>query len=176
MTGLLGSFGVALVASLWAYKGWESTTYSAGETKNPQKNLPLGLFIGMAAVIVLYILANLAYLYVLPAGQIATSTRIAADAMSAAIGPIAASIISFIILFSIMGAANANVLSSPRVYYAMAKDGAFFKPMATVHPEIQDPPRRHHRHRPLVASSSASRGRSSSSSPMSSSASGSSSA
>jgi len=139
MSGLLGSFGIALVATFWAYKGWESTTYSAGETKNPQKNLPLGLFIGMAAVILLYILANLAYLYVLPAGQIATSTRIAADAMSAAIGPIAASVVSFIILFSIMGAANANVLCSPRVFYAMAKDGAFFKPLASVHPRFKTP-------------------------------------
>jgi basic amino acid/polyamine antiporter, APA family len=139
MTGLLGSFGVALVATFWAYKGWESTTYSAGETKNPQRNLPLGLFIGMVAVITLYILANLAYLYVLPAGEIATSTRIAADAMSAAIGPIAGSVISFIILFSIMGAANANVLCAPRVFYAMAKDGAFFKPMARVHPRFKTP-------------------------------------
>jgi len=139
MSGLLGSFGIALVATFWAYKGWESTTYSAGETKNPQKNLPLGLFIGMAAVILLYILANLAYLYVLPAGQIATSTRIAADAMSAAIGPIAASVVSFIILFSIMGAANANVLCAPRVFYAMAKDGAFFKPLAAVHPKYKTP-------------------------------------
>ncbi len=137
--GLVGAFGIALVSSFWAYKGWETATYSAGETRNPQRNLPLGLFIGMAIVIVLYIAANLAYLYVLPAGKIAESTRIAADAMSMAIGPAAASIISFVILFSIMGATNANFLCSPRVYYAMAKDGAFFKPLASVHAKYATP-------------------------------------
>ncbi len=139
LSGMLGPFGIALVACLWAYKGWESATYSAGETKNPQRNVPLGLFIGMIAVIFLYIVANLAYLWVLPASKIAASTRVAADAMNLAIGPIAASIISFIILFSIMGAANQNVLCSPRVYFAMAKDGLFFKQIAAVHPKFLTP-------------------------------------
>ena len=136
---LLGSFGIALVASLWAYKGWESSTYSAGETKNPQRNLPLGLFIGTAACIAIYILAQLAYLYVLPAGEIAKSDRIAADAMNLVVGPIGASIISFIILFSIMGATNQNFLCSPRVYYAMAKDGIFFKGLTAIHPKFLTP-------------------------------------
>jgi APA family basic amino acid/polyamine antiporter len=100
--GLLSAFGIALVASLWAYKGWEAATYSAGETKNPQRNLPLGIVIGCVACVVLYIVAQLAYLYVLPAAEIAKSDRIAADAMNIAVGGIGASIISFIILFSIM--------------------------------------------------------------------------
>lgn len=136
---LLGSFSLALVASLWAYKGWEQSTYSAGETKNPQRNLPLGLFIGIVACIAIYILAQLAYLYVLPASAIAKSDRIAADAMNQVVGPIGASIISFIILFSIMGATNQNFLCSPRVYYAMAKDGIFFKGLAAVHPKFLTP-------------------------------------
>jgi APA family basic amino acid/polyamine antiporter len=136
---LLSSFGIALVASLWAFKGWESATYSAGETKNPQRNLPLGLFIGILACIAIYILAQLAYLYVIPAGEIAKSDRIAADAMALVVGPIGASIISFIILFSIMGATNQNFLCSPRVYYAMAKDGIFFKILANVHPKFRTP-------------------------------------
>ena len=136
---LVGSFGIALVASLWAYKGWESSTYSAGETKNPQRNIPLGIFIGTGACVVIYLLAQLAYLYVLPAAAIATSDRIAADAMAIVVGPIGATIISFIILFSIMGAANQNFLCSPRVYYAMAKDRIFFKQLAAVHPKFLTP-------------------------------------
>jgi len=136
---LLGSFGLALVASLWAYKGWESSTYSAGETKNPQRNLPLGLFIGTAACVAIYILAQLAYLYVFPASAIAQSNRIAADAMNLVVGPLGASIVSFVILFSIMGATNQNFLCSPRVYYAMAKDRVFFTGLAAVHPKFLTP-------------------------------------
>ena len=139
MTGLAGPFGIALVACLWAYKGWESATYSAGETKNPQRNVPLGLFIGVCVVIVLYLAANLAYLWVLPTSAIAASARVAADAMNAAVGPIGASLVSFIILFSILGAANQNILCSPRVYFAMAKDGLFFKKLASVHPKHLTP-------------------------------------
>ncbi|MCX6562272.1 MAG: amino acid permease [Candidatus Aminicenantes bacterium] len=136
---LVGSFGIALIAALWAYKGWESSTYSAGEMKNPQRNLPLGLFIGTAACIVIYLLAQLAYLYVLPASAIAQSDRIAADAMNLVVGPVGASIISFIILFSIMGATNQNFLCSPRVYFAMAKDGVFFKQLTSIHPKFLTP-------------------------------------
>jgi len=136
---LFSGFGIALVASLWAYKGWDSAAYSAGETKNPQRNLPLGILIGTVACVVIYILAQLAYFYVLPAGAIAKSDRIAADAMNLVIGPLGASIISFVILFSIMGATNQNFLCSPRVYYAMAKDGIFFKKLSAVHPKFLTP-------------------------------------
>ncbi len=137
--GLLGSFGVALVAVLWAYKGWEAATYSVGETRNPGRNLPLGLFIGTLAVIGIYIITNLAYLYLFPTDRIAASDRIASDAMSLAIGPVGASIIAVIILFSITGAANQVLLTSPRVYYAMSRDGLFFKRIADVHPRFLTP-------------------------------------
>jgi APA family basic amino acid/polyamine antiporter len=135
----LGSFGVALVAALWAYKGWETSTYSAGEIRNPQKQLPLGLFIGTALVVFLYILANLAYLYVFPAAQMAQSDRIAADAMQAAVGPVGASIIALIILTSITGTCNGHLLTAPRAFYAMAKDGLFFKSVAKIHPKYRTP-------------------------------------
>jgi L-asparagine transporter-like permease len=113
--GLVGAFGMALVASLWAYKGWEVATYSAGEVKHPERNLPLGLFVGTSLAIVLYVAANLAYLYVFPAGELAKSSRIAADAMNAAVGAAGASIVAFVILLSITGAANGNFLTAPRV-------------------------------------------------------------
>lgn len=136
---LLSAFGVALVATFWAYKGWESATYSAGEVKHPERNMPLGILIGLTAVIALYLLANLAYLYVLPASVIAQTPRVAAEAMRVAVGPVGASIISFIILFSIMGAANQNLLCSPRVYFAMSRDGLFFRNIARVHPRYLTP-------------------------------------
>jgi APA family basic amino acid/polyamine antiporter len=137
---LLGAFGVGLVASLWAYKGWEAATYSAGETKNPRRNLPLGILIGTVTVIVLYVLANLAYLYVLPVDKIASSEgRVALDAMNIVIGPFGASLIAFLILFSMLGAANQNMLTSPRVYFAMARDGLFFRKIAEVHPRFLTP-------------------------------------
>lgn len=137
--GFLGSFGIALVASLWAYKGWESATYSAGEVKHPERNLPGGLLVGTLACVVIYIVTNMAYLYAFPAGRIAESPRIASDVMNVVVGPIGASIISFIILFSIMGAANQTILCSPRVYFAMARDGLFFKKIAEAHPRFLTP-------------------------------------
>ncbi len=137
---LLSAFGVGLVASLWAYKGWEAATYSAGEVKNPQKNLPLGILIGTVSVIVLYLLANLAYLYIMPVGKIAASEgRVALDVMQLVSGPFWASLITFLILFSILGAANQNMLTSPRVYFAMARDGMFFKKISEVHPKFLTP-------------------------------------
>jgi APA family basic amino acid/polyamine antiporter len=136
---LVAAFGVGLVASLWAYKGWEVVTFTAGEVRDPQRNLPLGLFLGTLTIVVLYLSANVAYLYALPISAIAASSRIAADAMSAAVGPIAASIVAGIILLSITGALNGTILTSPRVFFAMARDGLFFERIADVHPSRQTP-------------------------------------
>jgi APA family basic amino acid/polyamine antiporter len=136
---LLSSFGVALVACLWAYKGWESVTFSCGEIKRPERNLPLGLLVGTIAVLVCYMITNLAYLYVLPTSQIANSPTVAAAAMTSAIGPIGGRIIAFVILFSIFGAAGAVIMTSPRVYFAMARDGLFFSKLAAVHPKYLTP-------------------------------------
>lgn len=135
----LGRFGLALVAVLWAYKGWETSTYSAGEIRNPQKKLPLGLFIGTLTVLGLYLLANLAYLHVFTASRMAASERIAADVMAAVFGPLGASVISLIILLSMAGTANGHLLTSPRVFFAMARDGLFFAGVARVHPRYLTP-------------------------------------
>jgi len=136
---LVGRFGAALVLSLWAYKGWEAVTFSSGEIRNPQRNMPLGLLAGTAVVIVLYLSTNLAYLYVFPADQVARSSRIAADVMNVAIGPVGASLIAGVILCSITGAANGNVLTAPRVFFAMSRDGLFFKRFADLHPRLLTP-------------------------------------
>jgi len=137
--GLVANFGAALVLALWAYKGWEAVSYSSGEVRNPERTLPLGLLVGTLAVLVLYISTNLAYLYVFPASEVAKSSRIAADAMNVAVGPIGATIIAVVILFSITGAANGNILTAPRVFYAMARDGVFFRRVADVHPKLLTP-------------------------------------
>jgi APA family basic amino acid/polyamine antiporter len=136
---LLSKIGIAMVATFWAYKGWEVSTFSAGELKNPGRNLPAGLLLSMVAIIFLYLVTNLAYLYAFPAGVIAGSDRIASDAMDLAIGPVGGSIIAVTILFSILGAANSNMLCSPRVFFAMAGDGLFFKKIAAVHPRYLTP-------------------------------------
>ncbi len=138
-TGLVGAFGIALVRTLWAYKGWEVTTFAAGELKNPAKNLPIGLFAGTLLVIALYLATNLAYLYVFPADVVAKSSRVAADAIKLIVGPVGGSIIAIVILCSIAGAANGNVLTAPRVFFAMAKDGLFFPKLASVHPKFLTP-------------------------------------
>jgi APA family basic amino acid/polyamine antiporter len=136
---LAGRFGVALVAVLWAYKGWEGASYSTGETRDPARNLPWGLFIGTLAILAIYLVTNLAYLWVLPTNEIAASGRIAADAISLVLGPVGGSVIAVVILFSIMGAANQILLTSPRVYFAMSQDGLFFKRIAHVHPRFRTP-------------------------------------
>lgn len=136
---LIGKLGIAMVACLWAYKGWEIATFSAGEIKNPQKNLSLGLLIGTLMIICIYILVNLSYLYVFPSSDIAQSSRIASDVMKITIGSLGATVIAIIILFSITGAANGNVLTAPRVFFAMARDGYFFKNMGLVHSRFLTP-------------------------------------
>jgi APA family basic amino acid/polyamine antiporter len=136
---LIGAFGVGLVGALWALKGWEVATFSAGELRNPEKNLPRGILVGTLMVLLLYLAANLAYLYAVPVREMAKSSRIASDAMNIAIGPVGASLIALAILFSITGAANGHLLTGPRVYFAMARDGLFFKKVAEVHPRFLTP-------------------------------------
>jgi len=97
------------------------------------------LFAGTLVCMVLYLVANLAYLYVLPIDAVAKSTRIAADAMGAAVGPISATIVSAVILLSITGAANGNFLTAPRVFFAMSRDRLFFSRIADVHPKYLTP-------------------------------------
>ena len=137
--GLVGRFGAALIACLWAYKGWEAASYSTGELRNPQRNLFLGLLAGCLLVVLAYVATNLAYLWVFPAATIAGSERIAADVLTLSIGPVGTSIISALILLSILGAANANALTTPRVFYAMAEDGVFFSAATRVHPRFRTP-------------------------------------
>ncbi|MGH9451742.1 MAG: APC family permease [Terriglobia bacterium] len=135
----LGSFGVALVGVLWAYQGWHALSYSAGEVKNPGRALPLSYFLGVLIVLAAYLSANVAYLRALPLPALAEYQRVAARAMQVFTGPAGAIFVSALILCSIFGALNGTLLSSPRTYFAMARDGLFFSAVGRVHPRFQTP-------------------------------------
>lgn len=136
--GFLGFFG-ALVAALWAYDGWNNVNMVASEIKNPQKNLPLSLIGGVLLVIVIYLLANLAYFYVLPSATVAGTDRVAAEMMRSILGPSGAGAVSIAAMISIFAALNGSILSGSRVPYALARDGYFFQMYAKVHPTYRTP-------------------------------------
>lgn len=136
---LLTAFGLALVAVLWAYEGWHTVTFSAGEFKNPVRDLPRALFLGTLAIVVIYAMANWAYYAVLPGSQVAMTDTVAATAMERTWGAWAGGLVSVLILVSIFGANNATVLLGPRLFYAMAREGLFFPAVARVHPRYRVP-------------------------------------
>ncbi len=115
-----------MISVLWAYEGWQYVTYTAGETVNPQRTFPLAFFIGTAALIAIYLFANLGYVPALGTSGVAGSTRVAAAALAAILSHGAGKLVAVAILMSMFSAANAIILNAPRVYYAMAKDGLFF--------------------------------------------------
>ncbi len=136
---LASGFGLAMIGVLWAYEGWQYVTFSAGETLDAQRNFPKALVIGSAALIGIYLLANLAYIAALGPTRAAQTDSIAATAVSAIVGPGAAKLVALAILISIFSAANGIALTAPRVYYAMARDGLFFHRLAEVHPRFHTP-------------------------------------
>jgi APA family basic amino acid/polyamine antiporter len=135
----LSSFGVALIGVLWAYQGWHMLSYAAGEVRDPARVLPCSYFVGTMIIVVVYLVANLAYLRVLPLAALAEHQRVAAVAMQVLAGPWGAAFVSALILCSIFGALNGNVLGGGRVYFAMARDGMFFASVGRVHPKFETP-------------------------------------
>ncbi|MCI0514012.1 amino acid permease [candidate division KSB1 bacterium] len=136
---LLRMFGVAMVAALWAFDGWNNTTYVATEVLQPQRNIPRALFIGTGLVIVVYLAANLAYAYMLPIPQMAQSKLVAVDAVKPFLGSFGTMLISLAVLISTFGTVNGMILSGPRITYAMAQDKIFFEKMGEVHPRFRTP-------------------------------------
>lgn len=136
---LLSGVGVAMIATLWAYEGWQYVTFSAGETLSPQRTFPRGIVLGTAALIAIYLLANVAYVAALGPEAAAGSERIAADAVGAMLGPVAGKLIAGTIVLSMLSAANGLLLTMPRAFYAMARDGIFFRRLAEVHPRYGTP-------------------------------------
>ncbi len=136
---IIMGFGVALVAVIWAFDGWNNVNFVAGEIKKPQRNLPLALFFGTLGVSVLYVLVNIVYLYALPIAEMQGVVRIAEKATSALFGGSTAALISAAVIISTFGALNGSILTGPRVFYAMAKDKLFFRRVARVHPRFHTP-------------------------------------
>ncbi|MFB3814873.1 MAG: APC family permease [Terriglobales bacterium] len=141
----LAAFGVALIAVFWAYDGWVYITWVAGEVKQPERNIPRALVIGVSLVALIYVAVNAAYLYALPITGIAAATGsggnppIAHAAATALFSSGAARWLAAMIAVSCFGAMGCAILSYARVYYAMAEDGLFFRKLAEVHPRWRTP-------------------------------------
>jgi basic amino acid/polyamine antiporter, APA family len=136
---LFSSFGLAMIAVLWAYEGWQFGTYSAGEVVEPQKAFPRAFLLGSLILVVLYMVAVLAYMVALGPAAATSSIAIAATASKAVLGPWAGKFVAATILISVFSATNSVVLTAPRVFYAMAKDDLFFKTLAQVHSRFRTP-------------------------------------
>ena len=138
-SSLLSGMGLGMIGVLWAYEGWQYVTFSAGEAIDPQRTFPRAIVVGTASLIGIYLFANVGYLAALGPEGVANSDRVAAEAVGAIVGPGAAKLIAAAILVSIFSATNGLTISAPRVYYAMARDGLFFKTLGDVHPRYGTP-------------------------------------
>ena len=135
----LAHFGIAMAACLMAYNGWSYVSFVAGEVKDPQRNLLRSLTIGMAAVGVLYVFANVAYLKVFTIPQIASTERVGADLAMRTMGSMGGTFVSLTVLLSIIGAVNGCILTGARIPFAQARDRLFFARFGEVHPRFQTP-------------------------------------
>lgn len=137
---LLSAFGVAMLAALWGYDGWNNMPMAAGEVQHPGRNIPRALIVGMAIVMVIYCLLNLAYFYALPFGEVlaSNSTRfrdalpVSAKAAQTFLGDFGGRFVSIVFVVSALGALNGSILSNARVPYAMARDGMFLAAMGAL--------------------------------------------
>lgn len=131
-------YGIALIAVLWAYEGWHVLSFTAGEFKNVERDLPRGLLYGTLIVALTYVVSNVAYYFVLTPEQIQHTDRVAATAVGSVMGG-PAIFISSLIIISIIGATNGLMLTGPRVYYAMAEEGLFFPAFKKINARFQAP-------------------------------------
>ena len=138
-TTSIHEFLLALVAGLFAYGGWHMVTYVAEETREPQKTIPGALMIGTLVVTLSYLGLNAAYVYVLPLDQVIHSERIATDVATALAGPRGAAAVAGLVIISALGALGGVILAGPRVYFAMAQDGLFFRSAGVPHPRYRTP-------------------------------------
>jgi len=139
VVGVAMAVGAALVPILFTYGGWQQTNFIAEEIVEPEQNLPRALVLGVAVVVAVYLLANVAYLRVLGPAQLAASTAPAADVMRALLGPAGGTLIAAGITGSTFGFLNLVILVTPRVLQAMAADGAFLPRLAALHPVYRTP-------------------------------------
>jgi len=138
-SALLPAIGVAMIATLWSYDGWANLTFIGGEVRDPQRNIPRALALGTLLVIVIYVLTNLAYLYMMPVSEIAGSRRVAADVMDRVLPGYGGALMSLAVMISTFGSVNGSAMTTARVFFAMAKDRLFPRPMGEVHPRYHTP-------------------------------------
>src|SRR5215470_4077326 len=136
---LLSAFFAALVPTMFAYGGWQNSCFVAEEVRDPQKNLPRAILAGVLIVIAVYVTANVAYVHVLGAPALAATRTPAADVAAAVLGERGADIVSVLVIVSTFGFLNLALMTAPRVYYAMARDGLFFRSVARVSPRTRTP-------------------------------------
>jgi len=137
--GLGSALALAMVGVLWSTGGWQHATFTAGEAKDAKRTLPVAMILGTIAVTVIYFLTNIAYMFLLSPSRIAASERVAADAVQVVLGSFGGTIISLAIFISAFGTTGIYTLTAPRIYYAMASDGLFFRKVAEVHPKCHTP-------------------------------------
>lgn len=136
---LLSGIVVAMTGAFMAYDGWINVTFIAGEIKQPQKNIPRSLIIGVFACIIIYVLVNQAYLYVLPVEKLASSSLVASDAISIALGNTSGAIVAAMIVICTLGSVNGNIMANCRVTYAMGKDRVFLPWVGKTHTRYHTP-------------------------------------
>ena len=134
-----GGFGLALSPILFSYLGWNASVYVASEIRNPERNVPRSLFLGLAVCTVIYVLVNIVYLYALPVAELRGQVRVGEAAAVGLFGPVGGSVVALLVLASILGCLNATILVGPRIAYAMALDGLFFAGAHRVHEANRTP-------------------------------------
>ena len=137
--GFITTIGAAMVPVLFAYGGWQTSTFVAGEIREPQKNLPRALIIGVTGVVILYLAVNYVCVYALGVSGLANTTTPASDVMRLALGETGARLIAAGIAISTLGFLSQGMLTAPRVYFAMAEDGLFFRSVGKLNPKTQVP-------------------------------------
>ncbi len=133
------ALGAAMRYGFFAYSGWEGATYVAEEVRNPRRNLPLSIILGIVGVMFLYLAVNTAYIYQLPVERIKESTWVATEAMKAAIGTAGGIFIALAVMLNTFGNVNTQILCKARTWYAMSRDGLFIGPLAKIHPKYKTP-------------------------------------
>jgi APA family basic amino acid/polyamine antiporter len=134
-----GGFGVALIAVIWTYTGWVNVTYLAGEVRDPARAFPRAMAVGVGMVTGVYLLANAAFLYVLPMQAMAQSDVVVATAARRVFGALGSGLVAVLVMVSTFSSLNGTLLATPRVPYSMAVDGLFFRSVAAVHPRYRTP-------------------------------------
>ena len=134
-------FGLSLISVLWAYDGWGDVSFVGGEVSDPERNLPRAFIIGTAAVILIYLAANVAYLYLMPIATVRHSTLVSADAIQLTLSRGGVGLIAVIVMISTFGTLMGSMMTGPRIFFAMADAGLFFKGISQVHPRFKTPAR-----------------------------------